>query len=323
MRAVPGGSRGAPRTVTGHAQRVDPLAGPLRIDDILAMQHDAGNRSTAALIAQRLTGSGVRTMRQGTEGVDVRDLQSQLNALDEVKLPLTVDSHFGPLTASAVRQFQGEHPPLVVDATVGPLTRAALDQEGEEPQDDVGLARKVFLRGQTAFGANDFAHAFDFFTRAGELTPRPVVTFNRAQSLRRLGGRREEASALFGQYLTESPDGNRAGAAADAIAELKGPGKSGDDEVDIKTARGLFQKGAALFAANQFSHAFDAFSQADEVSHRPSITFAQAQSLRRLGGRREEAIVLYEQYLTESPNGEREGEARFFQKELRTQGAAP
>ena len=42
-----------------------------------------------------------------------------------------------------------------------------------------------------------YGHAYDFFTRAGELADRAALLFFRAQALRRLGGRREEAIALY------------------------------------------------------------------------------------------------------------------------------
>jgi hypothetical protein len=50
--------------------------------------------------------------------------------------------------------------------------------------------------------------------------------------------------------------------------------------------------------------------------------FSRAQSLRYLGGRREEAIALYEQYLG-MEGGTRKADARMWAEELRYSGAAP
>lgn len=64
-------------------------------------------------------------------------------------------------------------------------------------------------------------------------------------------------------------------------------------------------------------------TKAYELSPRPTLAFSRAQCLRKLGGRREEAIALYQQYLAEAPTGSRAREAEFYRNELRSQGAAP
>ena len=87
---------------------------------------------------------------------------------------------------------------------------------------DKPVATEIFRRGAVLFEAKDYAHAYDEFTRADELIPDPALTFNRAQSLRRLGGRREEAIALYEEYLA-SGAANRAEEATSALAELRTP----------------------------------------------------------------------------------------------------
>lgn len=74
--------------------------------------------------------SGSRpTLRSGSSGSSVRELQERLNAGGET---LTVDGRFGALTEAAVRRFQNRTAdpatgkPLVVDGIVGPRTWAAL-----------------------------------------------------------------------------------------------------------------------------------------------------------------------------------------------------
>ena len=115
---------------------------------------------------------------------------------------------------------------------------------------------------------------------------RPGIVFSRAQALRRLGGRREEAIALYEQYLATG-HGTRDADAKDALAELRTPDKTGDEAVDTATARGIFNKGGALFEARDYAHAYDEFTKAGELSDRAGILFSRAQALRRLGGRRE------------------------------------
>jgi peptidoglycan hydrolase-like protein with peptidoglycan-binding domain len=52
----------------------------------------------------------------------VEELQKKLGFANE-----KVDGLFGPITESAVRQFQRNNPPLVPDGIVGPKTWKALD----------------------------------------------------------------------------------------------------------------------------------------------------------------------------------------------------
>jgi tetratricopeptide (TPR) repeat protein len=73
---------------------------------------------------------------------------------------------------------------------------------------DTEAARTIFQHGSALYDQGDFAHAYDEFTRAGELAARPGILFSRAQALRRLGGREAEASALYEQYVA-SGDGSR------------------------------------------------------------------------------------------------------------------
>ena len=258
-------------------------------------------------------------LRFGSSGNEVVRLQSRLNQTDEVADALAVDGVFGPKTAAAVRTFQAANPPLVVDGIVGPNTWGALDVARGMPQNPAAVANKLFRRGARAYEKGQFAHAYDFLTSANEHAPHPSVQFNRAQSLRKLGGRREEAIALYQEYL-DTGDGKRATEAKVHITELRGPERTGIDEIDFPTADALFHKGAALYKAGDYAHAYDEFTKADEVAPRPSLKFNRAQCLRKLGGRREEAIALYEEYLA-TGDGKRAAEAEQHLAELR--GPAP
>ena len=183
----------------------------------------------------------------------------------------------------------------------------------EQNQEDV--ARKLFALGGRSFERGKYGHAYAFFTRAGELAPRPGLVFSRAQSLRKLGGRREEAIALYEQYLATG-HGTRDADAKAALAELKTPDKTGDEDVDTAVARGIFNKGGALFEGGDYAHAYDEFTKAGELTDRAGILFSRAQSLRKLGGRRDEAIALYEQYLARG-DGTRKKDAEAALAELR------
>ena len=120
----------------------------------------------------------------------------------------------------AVRQFQSAHPPLKATGVVDADTEAAIAEAGTEEQDQTEIARKLFALGAKAYERGKYGHAYAFFTRAGELAARPALPFSRAQALRKLGGRRKEAIALYEAYLlTENP--TRKADAEAGLAELK------------------------------------------------------------------------------------------------------
>ncbi len=297
-----------------------PAGGGLTPQAMLGLQRAAGNRAAVAMLARAPTATDASgRLANGMTGARVTDLQMQLNQLDEVKTELAVDGIYGPITTSAVRQFQSAHPPLKANGVAEADTQAAVAEALTEDQDPVEIGRKLFALGAKAFDRHKYGHAYAFFTRAGELTDRPGILFSRAQSLRRLGGRREEAIALYEQYLATGA-GTRDADAQAALAELRTPEATGDETVDNATAKGIFNHGGALFEAHDYAHAYDEFTKAGELADRPGIVFSRAQALRRLGGRREEAIALYEQYLAKG-GGTRDDDARAALAELRSPAA--
>jgi hypothetical protein len=73
------------------------------------------------------------TIRRGSKGASVGELQEKLNNVIVVGVPLIVDCDFGPFTDDAVRQFQANEG-LDVDGIVGPKTWDALDRLAVRPQ---------------------------------------------------------------------------------------------------------------------------------------------------------------------------------------------
>jgi peptidoglycan hydrolase-like protein with peptidoglycan-binding domain len=289
---------------------------------VVALQRAVGNAAVAGLlqragtVAEPTTPTTARKkVRYGSRGDDVYRLQSRLNRSTDVTEHLAVDGIFGPRTLAAVREFQAAHPPLEVDGVVGPLTWPVVEAVPDEPADDMPIAKKLFHRGAKSYEQGDFAHAYDFFTRAGEREDRAGLIFSRAQALRRLGGRREEAIALYEQYLA-TPDPTRKADAEANLAELRGAAKTGEEELDNANAKAAFTKGAGLYEQGDFAHAYDEFTKAYELAPRAGLIFSRAQALRRLGGRREEAITLYEQYLA-TKDGTRKADAESLLAELR------
>jgi hypothetical protein len=79
----------------------------------------------ALLAAQRAEATSGRLLQEGSQGEDVRAVQSQL---DQFGAHLKTDGIFGPATDQAVRQFQTAHS-LNPDGIVGPKTWAVLAHE--------------------------------------------------------------------------------------------------------------------------------------------------------------------------------------------------
>jgi tetratricopeptide (TPR) repeat protein len=266
------------------------------IQRVLELQSSVGNAAVQRLLQREPTAIGEapaaaatdasgaepevpttrRTLRFGASGDDVRELQSRLNRAPEAKPHLAVDNIFGQQTLAAVKSFQAAHPPLVVDGAVGPLTWAQIDSIPSEPAEaDADLASKIFERGATEFAKGRYAHAYDFFTRSYELNGLNKMLFNRAQALRKLGARREEAIALYEAYIA-GEGGERKAEAAGYVAELRGPGKTGDEAADKTAANALFEKAAALYGARSYALAYDEFSKAYEASPRTGLLYDRA-----------------------------------------------
>lgn len=74
-----------------------------------------------------------RTLKHGTRGPDVVDLQTQLNLRPPTRLlPLGVDGIFGRKTVERVKEFQ-RHNALIADGIVGPNTWRELQQSTPPP----------------------------------------------------------------------------------------------------------------------------------------------------------------------------------------------
>jgi tetratricopeptide (TPR) repeat protein len=288
------------------AAAAKPLA--LTPTGLLGLQRQAGNRAVAALLARAPVAEAPSKLQWGSQGSAVTALQMDLNLLDEVKTPLAVDSIYGPITTKAVKEFQAAHPPLKATGVAGADTLAAIAEAKGEEQSQTDVARKLFMLGAKAYDKGKYGHAYAFFTRAHELAPRAGLVFSRAQALRKLGGRREEAIALYEEYLA-SDNPERKADAESALAELKVT-KTGDEAVDTAAGKGHFMKGAGYYEHGDYAHAYDEFTMAGELADRPALLFSRAQALRKLGGRREEAIALYQAYLaTDNPARKADAEA--------------
>jgi tetratricopeptide (TPR) repeat protein len=295
-------------------EAVPDVRAPLTAESALGLQRRVGNRAVAVLARRE----GPRTLTRASFGNDIRELQLKLMQLSCVHTVTVPDNAYGQDTENAVKEFQRAHPPLKVTGQADPETQSAIDAALAEPQDKLVVGEKIFKLGGAMFEQGHFGQAYDHFTRAGELVPeRPGVIFSRAQALRRMGGRRAKAIELYEQFIALAPDSKHAAEARAHVAEMK-VSKSGDAKADEARAHAIFDKGGAYFEAGDYGHALDEFEKAGELTDRPGIIFSKAQALKRLGGRREEAIALYKQFLA-SGGGSHAEEARKALDELTAQ----
>src|SRR5262245_57586601 len=100
------------------------------------LEAKGGSDGAASPLALQRQGPGPeapparRTLRRGSRGDDVTEVQGKLNRVDPFSEPLVLDGIFGPLTRAAVVRFQETHD-LDPDGVVGPLTHAALDSAAQ------------------------------------------------------------------------------------------------------------------------------------------------------------------------------------------------
>ena len=329
-----------PRRDDGSGTQLDPLQ-----QKLLDLQRDAGNAAVAKLV--RPDGSTNASVPEDPASIDqAKGFFTQGAAAYEVGQYAKAYDFFtraSELVPRAALQFSraqalrrmGGHRELAMALYVEYIATgdgkrdadatAAMKELDTPPSTgdlelDAASAKTIFDLGASLYEKGEYGRAYDQFTRAGELVDRPGIIFSRAQALRRMGGHREEAIDLYKQYL-DTKHGVRDKDANEAINKLATPESTGDLDKDIEVSKSIFDKGAKLYDAGDYAHAYDEFTRAGELTDRPGIIFSRAQALRRMGGRREEAIELYQQYLTTGhPN--RVADATKAIEDLRTKGYA-
>lgn len=239
-------------------------------------------------------------LQYGARGDEVRDLQQRLNDRKASRIPLVIDGIFGRKTQAAVRRYQETHPPLAVDGDAGPETWAALDkaEPGNQATEPEVTTDDPYELGKAHYAAGRYGQAYDEFSKAYEDTGDPAFLWNRAQSLRFLGGRREEAIKLYEQLIAAVSSADVIAEAREKIAELRGPGKSADESKNKAAGMELFQKAGELYMAEEYARAYDEFTKAWEATDDPAFLWNRAQALRHVGGRRAEVINILEQFIS-------------------------
>lgn len=269
-----------------------------------------GNRALGGVLARATTEQAAAMLQWGDRGAAVAWLQLHLDQIADVRTAVDVDWMFGPQTDRAVREFQRARG-LRVDGIVGPKTAAAIDAALAGAEEDETLARKVFTLGARAYHRHAYGLAYDYFTRAEELDPLPAITFSRAQALRQMGARSEDAIALYESYLA-SGESERRKDAEELIAEVRGADPTGDRAADGAAAEKVFREGEAAYRRQDFAHAYDAFTRTERLFETPELLFNRAQALHELGGHEQEAIALYRQYLATGDTKRRDDAERWL-----------
>jgi tetratricopeptide (TPR) repeat protein len=178
----------------------------------------------------------------------------------------------------------------------------------------------LYQKGRELYVAEEYGRAYDEFTKAYEVSQDPAFLWNRAQALRLLGGRRAETINLYEQFITKDVAEDKKKAAIREIAELKGPGRTSDEKANLSVADQLFNKGREHYLAEEYAQAYDEFSKAHEITGDPALLFNRAQALRLLGGRRDQAIALFEQFIASNVSEDSRKAARALLEELKGRG---
>ena len=106
--------------------QVETLEGRIALSSGVATSGLEGVRTVPAVVAPKAAEASKPTLRLGSRGEAVKELQRDLVRLGYNIGRTGVDGIFGPNTQGAVIAFQRGHPPLAVDGIVGPQTWAAL-----------------------------------------------------------------------------------------------------------------------------------------------------------------------------------------------------
>src|SRR6185503_2251941 len=110
--------------------------------------------------------------------------------------------------------------------------------------------------------------------------------------------------------------------AAGHVADLRGPARTADEAANKQSAMDVFKEGQEHYAAERWAAAYDKFTIAYDISSDPAYMFNRAQALRLVGGRREEAIALYEEFMKLNVGPEAKLQARTRLAELRIPGGS-
>ncbi|HJP87977.1 MAG TPA: peptidoglycan-binding protein [Candidatus Limnocylindrales bacterium] len=187
---------------------------------------------------------------------------------------------------------------------------------------DVAKADELYEAGRKLFLDGEYGRAYDEFSKGWDITHDPALLWNRAMSMRVMGGQRSQAIALFEQVLTADLSEETKAAARKEIEELKGPKPTGDEKKDASTSDEFFKDAKAAFNSEDYAAAYDGFTRAWQVTYADELVWDRAQALRLLGGRREEAIKLYQLVLASDLPEQLRKAARVYIAELKGPGKA-
>jgi len=151
---------------------------------------------------------------------------------------------------------------------------------------------KYFEQGTAHYKAGRYGEALKTFDRANELNPNPIVRYNQAACLDKLG-QREQAVEKYKSYVAIAPHAADATKVRDRIAALEAQ--------MTNLSRAAFDRGQAAYLDGRYRDAASAFGEAYEVKSNPVFLFDRAESL-DMAGDTDGAVRAYQQYLNAAPN---------------------
>jgi len=174
----------------------------------------------------------------------------------------------------------------------------------------VQRARALFVAGQRAYDAGDFAQAAEKMRAAWELFHSPALAFNAARVYERMS-EYQPAIRFFRMYLRHGhpTDQERADVESRITALQEAEQRQRDqvftappsgDEL-TNEARTFFMRGVTMFRGGHYQAAMEAFTAAQRFAPLPEIFYNMAVTAERLGSTRD-AMDYYREYLRVRPN---------------------
>ena len=221
----------------------------------------------------------------------------------------------------STRQYLATDNPTRKADAESALAELKSDSTGDEAT-DIATAQGPLHQGRRAVRAGDYAHAYDEFTKAGELADRA-----RAAVLARPGAAEARRPPRGGDRALRAVPRPRRRRRARPTPSPRSP--SCARRVDRRRDQGHRDRQGASstraprsYEAGRLRHAYDEFTKAGELADRPALLFSRAQSLRSSAVARPRRSALY-QAVHRLRRGRR---ARGRQADARaapTHGAAP
>jgi tetratricopeptide (TPR) repeat protein len=198
-----------------------------------------------------------------------------------------------------------------------PSRVAEVEQSLERARDGLrqAEARTAFDAATASYASGGYEDALAGFEQANDLYPKAEFVYNQAASLEKLG-RKYAAADRYEAYLGQSPGAADAAKVTAHIGKLRQQADGSPITLDGRAgAQEWMTRGVRLLREKSYNAAINAFDEGFRTWPSASFILNKASTLND-AGRFEEAILEYEQYLSD-PEAPRADEAKRAMEEAR------